>query len=210
MSNRIYQCVTDSNFANVNITIEGCAPTPGAAARFAFAHRGGNAAFTGSSTTDIKGSAQWAVELAKTGVNKTILAPLHENLDWPVTELNSRDMASAKRMKAYRKGNAVTVKGMWPLYSLDDLALLDPLAGYSSPFATNSNLLLYVMTENNMIWHTKTTYKGFQIWNFIVGDPTPVADDVVMIPFQFDVEYGWSRGLELSQATFDVLKLTNP
>lgn len=208
MSNRIYQCVSDADFANVNITIEGCAPTPGQAARFAFSHRGGTVSFTDSSTTDIKGSAQWALEFAKTGVNQTILAPLHENLDWPVTEALSREMNNSKRLKAYRKGNAVTVKGMWPLYSLDDLALLDNLSGYSSPFATNSNLLVYIMTENNMIWHTKTTFKGIPIWNFIVFDPTPVADDVVMIPFQFDIEYGWSRGLELSQATFDVLKLT--
>lgn len=208
MANRIYQCVADDNFDDVNITIEGCAPTPGQAARFAFAHKSGDIDFTESSTTDIKGSAQWALEFAKTGVDQIILAPLHENLDWPVTEPLSRELNNSARVKAYRKGNAITVKGMWPLYSFDDLVLIDKLSGFSSPFATNSNLLIYVMTENNMILHTKTTLKGIPIWNFIAADPTPMTDDVLMVPFQFDIEYGWARGLQMSQATFDVLKLT--
>lgn len=208
MANRIYQCVADDNFDDVNITIEGCAPTPGQAARFAFAHKSGDIDFTESSTTDIKGSAQWALEFAKTGVDQIILAPLHENLDWPVTEPLSRELNNSARVKAYRKGNAITVKGMWPLYSFDDLVLIDKLSGFSSPFTTNSNLLIYVMTENNMILHTKTTLKGIPIWNFIAADPTPMTDDVLMVPFQFDIEYGWARGLQMSQATFDVLKLT--
>lgn len=208
MANKIYTCPTgDAAFGDISITLAGCAPTPGMAARFAFGCVNGAQGFTGSSTTDIKTSAQWVAAMAKTDEDKVVLAPLHENLDWPVTEPLSRDMTNAKRLKAYRKGNAITVKGMWPMLSMSDYTDLDALSGFSSPFAVNTNLMVYILTENNMIWHD-ANYKGVPIWNFIVSDPTPTTDDVVMIPFQFDIEYGWARGMTLSQATFNVLTLT--
>lgn len=201
---QLYACAGD--FANTTITPASdslCYLNPGPVARIALANRAGTTPFAASGETDIKTSAAWATAIAASGNNRVILLPLHESFELPQTTTNSRELASPVRRSIKKKGNPITISLKIPVTSLTDADNLKKLSGLSQPYLPISNLLVYFLTENDMIWHA--AHDGIPIYNFMVDDPMQ-AEDTLLIPISFELEYGWSKGTALVQAGFEVMK----
>jgi len=203
---QLYACAGD--YANATITPASdslCYLNPGAVARIALANRAGTTPFAGTGETDIKTSAAWATAIADEDDDRVILLPLHENFELPQTTTNSRELASPVRRSIKKKGNPITVNLKIPVTSLTDADNLRKLSGLSQPYLPVSNLLVYFLTENDMIWYG-ASFKGIPIYNFMVDDPMQ-AEDTLLVPISFELEYGWSKGTTLVQAGFEVMKL---
>lgn len=159
--------------------------------------------------TALKTQSNWTTLLAASDDTKIIISPYLNNPIIPPSEAlteGGNDNTTIGGVTRLMGGGNVVVTGEFRNISIAALAKLKALTAESALTAGFTNLTAYLFNKDGSIIHA--AQNGFKIYNWFVGDPGSEGfnkDNV--IPFRFEMKYGWADNAVVSTPTWNPLNL---